>query len=102
MPDANGQSDTISGMHAITISREYGSGGGEIAARLAKHLGWRLVDHEVVFQVTRAVGVSEAEATEHDEHAAPCPPSSLAPARACPPIPNRPATSSCPQQTLRP
>lgn len=39
-------------MRAITISREYGSGGGEIAARLARQLGWRLIDHEVVAQVT--------------------------------------------------
>ena len=53
---------------AVTISREYGSGGGEIAARLAQRLGWHLVDHEVVAQVARALGVSEAEAAVHDEH----------------------------------
>jgi len=28
-------------MRAVTISREYGSGGGEIAARLAKRLRWQ-------------------------------------------------------------
>src|SRR5262245_55586904 len=55
-------------MRAVTISREYGSGGGEIAARLARQLGWRLVDHEVVAQVARALGVSEAEAAAYDEH----------------------------------
>ncbi len=38
----------ISQMRAITVSREYGSGGGEIASRLASHLGWELVDHEIV------------------------------------------------------
>lgn len=54
-------------MRAVTISREYGSGGGEIAARLAQRLGWQLVDHEVVVEVARALGVSEAEAEAHDE-----------------------------------
>src|ERR1700692_2060446 len=43
----------VAKMRAITISREYGSGGGEVAARLAKRLGWRLVDHEVVVRVAR-------------------------------------------------
>ena len=56
-------------MRAITISREYGSGGGEIAARLAKRLGWRLVDHEVVVRVAEQLGVSEAEAEMYDEWA---------------------------------
>ncbi|HMA36572.1 MAG TPA: cytidylate kinase family protein, partial [Chloroflexia bacterium] len=55
-------------MQVVTISREYGSGGGEIAARLAARLGWRLVDHEVVAQVAQALGVSEGEAESHDEH----------------------------------
>ncbi len=31
----NEELDTINRMRAITISREYGSGGGEIASRLA-------------------------------------------------------------------
>lgn len=56
-------------MRAVTISREYGSGGGEIARRLAERLGWNLVDHEVVVQVARALGISEADAEAHDEHA---------------------------------
>jgi cytidylate kinase len=56
-------------MQAVTISREYGSGGGEVAARLAGRLGWRLVDHEVVVRVARALGVTLAEATTYDEHA---------------------------------
>lgn len=58
---------TIAQMRAITFSREYGSGGGEIAARLAQHLDWRLVDHEVVVRVARELGVSEATAAERDE-----------------------------------
>lgn len=54
-------------MLAITISREYGSGGGEIATRLATRLGWRLVDHEVVVEVARRLGVTEVEAARRDE-----------------------------------
>ncbi|HEX9039259.1 MAG TPA: cytidylate kinase-like family protein [Ktedonobacterales bacterium] len=56
-----------SAMRVITISREYGSGGGEIAARLATRLGWRLVDHEVVQEVARRLGVTENDAAQRDE-----------------------------------
>jgi CMP/dCMP kinase len=54
-------------MRAITISREYGSGGGEIAVRLARRLGWLLIDHEVVAQVAHELGITEEEAEVHDE-----------------------------------
>jgi CMP/dCMP kinase len=60
-----GQPD--SPMRAVTISREYGSGGGEIAVRLAQRLGWRLVDHEVTVRVARELGVTVTEAEDHDE-----------------------------------
>ncbi len=59
----------VSAMRAVTISREYGSGGGEIAARLAGRLNWKLVDHEVVQQIAERLGVDEADAEAHDEHA---------------------------------
>jgi len=64
----NEDTEAITRMRAITISREYGSGGGEIAARLAQHLNWQLVDHEVVVEVSKALGISEAEAEAQDEH----------------------------------
>ncbi len=54
-------------MRAVTISREYGSGGGEIASRLASRLGWRLVDHEIIVQVARDLDISEEEAEAYDE-----------------------------------
>ena len=63
----NEESSPISQMRAVTISREYGSGGGEIATRLAQRLGWQLIDHEVVVQVAHELGVSEAEVEAHDE-----------------------------------
>src|SRR3954468_12190266 len=69
MADAAGQDEEVSGMPAVTISREYGSGGGEIAARLAKRLGGKLIHHEIVMQVAKALGVSQEDAEAHDEHA---------------------------------
>jgi len=57
----------IANMSAITISREYGSGGGVIAALLAKRLQWQLIDHDVVKQVAQMLNISEKEAGEYDE-----------------------------------
>ncbi|MDQ2715265.1 MAG: cytidylate kinase-like family protein, partial [Chloroflexota bacterium] len=62
------QQRTSADIRAITISREYGSGGGEIATRLARRLNWQLIDHEVVVRVARDLGVTEAEAEAHDEY----------------------------------
>jgi CMP/dCMP kinase len=56
-------------MKAITISRQYGSGGGEIAARLAQRLHWHLIDHEIVARVARELGIPERQAEEQDEYA---------------------------------
>ena len=58
---------TINQMRAITISREYGSGGGEIATRLASHLKWQLIDHEIVERVANEMGTSIGTAEAHDE-----------------------------------
>lgn len=55
-------------MRAITISREYGSGGGEIARRVAARLGWQLVDHEMVVRIAQSLGVSESEIEQQDEY----------------------------------
>ena len=59
---------SINQMRAVTISREYGSGGGEIATRLAKRLGWQLIDHALVERVAGEIGTSTQEAEVHDEH----------------------------------
>ncbi len=61
---------TLEQMSAITISREYGSGGGEIAARLATQLGWTLVDHQIVADVARRIGMTQEEARARDERGA--------------------------------
>ncbi|MGA7670050.1 MAG: cytidylate kinase-like family protein [Nitrolancea sp.] len=57
-------------MSAITISREYGSGGGEIASRIADRLGWTLVDHQIVADVARRIGMTQEEASARDERGA--------------------------------
>jgi cytidylate kinase len=70
MTDVNSAKEPgVAQMRAITISREYGSGGGEIGNQLATRLGWKLVDHEVAEQVARVLDISEAEADAHDERA---------------------------------
>ena len=58
----------MSTMHAITIGREYGSGGGEIARRLAEKVGWSLLDNQVVARIAQRLGISVSEAEIHDEH----------------------------------
>jgi cytidylate kinase len=63
----NQNNQTINQMRAITISREYGSGGGEIATRLASHLKWQLIDHEIVERVAIEMGTSLGAAEAHDE-----------------------------------
>ena len=62
------EQNLMSRMRAVTISREYGSGGGEIARQLAQLLGWQLIDHEIVARVAQALEISEEEANIHDEH----------------------------------
>jgi cytidylate kinase len=56
-------------MKAITISRQYGSGGGEIGVRLAQRLHWHLIDHEIVARVARELGIPEQKAKVRDEYA---------------------------------
>jgi cytidylate kinase len=65
----NNDSETINQMSAVTISREYGSGGGEIASRLAKRLGWELIDHEIVEYIAAEMGMTTQEAEARDEQA---------------------------------
>jgi CMP/dCMP kinase len=65
--EKDGAPTTGSRMHAVTISREYGSGGGEIASRLARRLGWDLVDHAIVERTARELGTSLEDAEAHDE-----------------------------------
>jgi CMP/dCMP kinase len=56
-------------MGLITISREYGAGGGELGARLAQTLGWKLLDHELLHRAAQVEHVSDAELEAVDEQA---------------------------------
>jgi cytidylate kinase len=40
-------------IRAVTIEREFGCGGSEIAARLAERLGWKLWDHDLTQEIAR-------------------------------------------------
>jgi cytidylate kinase len=51
----------------ITISRQYGAGGSEVARRVAAALGWRVVDNELVEQVAARAGVSPERVAEREE-----------------------------------
>jgi len=65
----NERLETVNEMRAVTLSREYASGGGEIAVHLAQRLGWRVIDHAIVERAARALGTSQEEVEAHDEHA---------------------------------
>jgi len=54
-------------VRVFTVEREYGSRGGEFAHDLAAHLGWRLLDAELVKAVADEVGVSAECAAQYDE-----------------------------------
>jgi len=40
---------------------------GEIASRLARRLGWHVIDHAIVERVASELGTSQEEAEAHDE-----------------------------------
>ena len=51
----------------ITISRMFGSGGSDVAARVARRLGWSLLDNAVVDEVAERLGVSRSEVESLEE-----------------------------------
>jgi hypothetical protein len=52
---------------ALTVSREYGSGGAEIAGIIAQGLGWRLVDKELITDISSREKVPPSEVAAFDE-----------------------------------
>ncbi len=54
-------------MPFITISRMYGSGGSEVAERVAHTLGWSLFDNAMIEAVAERSGLSAAEVSAQDE-----------------------------------
>lgn len=53
----------------ITISRQYGAGGSEVARRVAEALGWRVVDNEMIDRVASRTGLPPEEVAEKEERA---------------------------------
>lgn len=56
-------------MNVITVSREYGAGGYEVAHRLAEALGWELLDRELLHQAAMLEHLPDAELERLDEKA---------------------------------
>ncbi len=56
-------------MKAITITREYGAGGGEVAKRLAEALGWQVLDRELLHQAAQIERMPDEELDRLDEKA---------------------------------
>src|SRR5262245_49348262 len=54
-------------MRLITLSREYGAGGREVAERLAERLGWALLDRELVREAAATEHIPESELFSLDE-----------------------------------
>ncbi len=56
-------------MPVITVSRQTGSGGATIGQCLAERLGASYLNTQIIREVARRLGISEAAAAEHDERA---------------------------------
>jgi CMP/dCMP kinase len=51
----------------ITISRQFGAGGSLVARRVARTLGWSVVDNELVDEIARRIGKPPEEVAEREE-----------------------------------
>ena len=60
----------------VTIEREYGAGGAEIARLVAQRLGWKLWDHLLTEEIARLMGCPCQTVEEREERTgfAPIPP----------------------------
>ncbi|HEX9727195.1 MAG TPA: cytidylate kinase-like family protein [Gemmatimonadales bacterium] len=54
-------------MAVITVSRQYASGGSDIARRVAERLGWALIDNEFVDRVAELAGLAPEEVEAREE-----------------------------------
>ena len=53
----------------VTITRQYASGGSDIALLTAQQLGWTLIDNEFVEDVARRAGLPRDEVAQREERA---------------------------------
>lgn len=56
-------------MSTVTITRQFGAGGSEVARRLAALLGWTVIDNEFVAAVAARSGVAPETVAAHEERA---------------------------------
>ena len=54
-------------IRVITLEREYGSGGGEIAAKVAARMGWKLWDQALTEEIARHLDCDCRAVEEHEE-----------------------------------
>jgi cytidylate kinase len=54
-------------IQVITLDREYGAGGGVIAEKIAKRLGWKLWDHALTEEIARRLRCGCGAVEEHEE-----------------------------------
>ncbi len=52
----------------LTVSREFGSGGGRIAQTIARRLGWRLLDSALIDEIACEAKVDARVVSRFDEH----------------------------------
>jgi cytidylate kinase len=53
---------------ALTVNREFGSGGGRIAQTIAGWLGWKLLDRDIIDAIAYAAHVDANVVRHYDEH----------------------------------
>lgn len=58
----------------ITVSREFGAGGSDLARELGDRLGWPVLDHDIIHRVAERLRMDDETVEHFDEH----PPSLLA------------------------
>src|SRR5579883_1706542 len=58
------------GRLVVTISRQFGSGGAEIGRIVARESGLQYVDHEIIDEVAKRLGISSESAARLDEQTA--------------------------------
>ena len=51
----------------ITVDREYGSGGGVIAGKVATRLGWKLWDQRLTNEIARRLDCESHDVAVHEE-----------------------------------
>ncbi len=54
-------------IRVLTVEREYGSGGADIAKKLAERLGWKLWDQLLTDEIARQMDCESVAVAEHEE-----------------------------------